>query len=403
MPALQSQVANIPMADFTYPLPPERIAQQPVEPREAAKLLVWEKGELHDAHFTDLPTLLSPSSLLILNDTRVIHARLEFRKPQGGRVEVFLLEPHCPSSYEESFSALHSCSWRCLIGNAKRWHTDPIALTLPSGTVLQATRDEHEGNGIVRLSWASPLPFGQLLQQAGAIPIPPYLKRDATPEDSIWYQTVFARASGSVAAPTAGLHFSDALLQSIAQAGHTLGYSTLHVGAGTFLPVKSPCIGGHAMHRESIAVPRATILKLLEHPGPIIPVGTTALRTIESLYWIGYQLLNTPQLPVPLGVGQWLPYQAGDTPAPQRALEALLSYLDSTHADTLHATTNLLIAPGYTPRIAHGLITNFHQPESTLLLLVACFMGTDWRRAYQHALAHGYRFLSYGDGMLILP
>lgn len=170
MPALQSQVANIPMADFTYPLPPERIAQQPVEPREAAKLLVWEKGELHDAHFTDLPTLLPPSSLLIINDTRVIHARLEFRKPQGGRVEVFLLEPHCPSSYEESFSALHSCSWRCLIGNAKRWRTDPIALTLPSGTVLQATRDEHEGNGIVRLSWASPLPFGQLLQQAGAIP-----------------------------------------------------------------------------------------------------------------------------------------------------------------------------------------------------------------------------------------
>ena len=182
-----------------------------------------------------------------------------------------------------------------------------------------------------------------------------------------------------------------------------MGYSTLHVGAGTFLPVKSQCIGGHAMHRESIAVPLATIQKLLEHPGPIIPVGTTALRTIESLYWIGYQLLHAPQPPSPLGVEQWLPYQADDAPTPQRALEALLTHLDSTHADTLHATTNLLIAPGYTPRIARGLITNFHQPESTLLLLVACLMGTDWRRAYQHALAHGYRFLSYGDGMLILP
>ncbi len=410
MPMVQNAPKNLRISDYSYALPPDRIAQSPVSPPELARLLRPDATGMHDYTFGDLPELLPPDTQLVVNDTKVIRARMQFRKPTGGRVEVFLLEPLAPSNYVEAFQAVGGAEWRCLVGNSKRWHDEPISLPLSSGTVLHAHRNPLDPQRI-RFSWEGEADFATLLIEAGSIPIPPYLGREAEARDSRWYQTVFANAEGSVAAPTAGLHFSENLMNRLGESGVAIARTTLHVGAGTFLPVKSETMGDHPMHTERIIITRRLLEALIAHQGPRIAVGTTSLRTLESLYYIGLQLARgiqdkpsnsrKPENAQVLHVPQWLPYEDHPELSYQAALTAILAELDRQGVDETEASTALLIAPGYRFRSISGLITNFHQPKSTLLLLVAALVGPAWREIYAHALADGYRFLSYGDGMLL--
>ncbi|PIE84240.1 MAG: S-adenosylmethionine tRNA ribosyltransferase [Bacteroidia bacterium] len=391
------------IADYSYDLPPARIAQAPIDPPERARLLRHDPTGIHDHIFGDLPTLLTPGTQLVVNDTKVIHARMQFHKPTGGRMEIFLLEPLAPANYVEAFQAVGAAQWRCLVGNSKRWRGEPLSLTLASGARLQARRDPDDPQRI-HFSWEGPADFATLLIEAGSIPIPPYLRREAEARDNRWYQTLFANTEGSVAAPTAGLHFSQDLMARLASRGVSTARTTLHVGAGTFLPVKSETIGGHPMHTERMVITRHLLEELIAHRGPRVAVGTTSLRTLESLYYIGLQLaLRGPSHDDGqcLHVPQWLPYEGlPELPYPE-ALGAILRELDRRATDQTEASTALLIAPGYRFRSISGLITNFHQPRSTLLLLVAALVGPAWRDIYAHALDEGYRFLSYGDGMLL--
>lgn len=397
----EAQARAVRIEDYTYDLPQTRIAQAPIMPPERAKLLHYAGGEMGDYSFSDLPRLLPEDSLLVFNDTKVIRARLHFRKPTGARIQIFLLEPTLPSNYVQAFEAKGQCRWACLVGNAKRWHGEVLSLELGDGTVLEARRAVGD-EGQIDFSWASGAPFARLLLEAGSIPIPPYLGRDSQPDDDRWYQTIFAKAEGSVAAPTAGLHFSEGLIRTLKAAGHTTAHTTLHVGAGTFLPVKSDEMGGHPMHTERIVVTTALLRRLLAHRGPRVAVGTTSLRTLESLYYLGAQCAEQgSEGNATLHVEQWAPYRS--TPALQyeEALERLLNHMEERGLDSLEASTALLIVPGYEYKSIRGLITNFHQPRSTLLLLVAALLGEKWRSVYTHALSSDYRFLSYGDGMLL--
>jgi len=397
--------------DFTYQLPPARIAPAPLPDRDQSRLLVYRHGTLADQHFQNLPAELPPDALLIFNDTKVVRARLFCHKPTGGLVELFCLEPVAPHrAIEPAMQQTESCVWKCLVGNGKRWKTGLVTLEFEAGgqpAVLTAERQEAaEGYSLIRFSWQpATLPFAEVLRGAGHLPLPPYLNREDTDADAVRYQTVYAAHEGAVAAPTAGLHFSAAVLADLARRGITSARVTLHVGAGTFQPVKAEQMAGHAMHGEPFVVTAAVLRQLLaQAPRPVLAVGTTSLRTLESLYWLGAQLAhNGGQRPETLHVSQWQPYEEAPEVAPAEALHAVLQYLGQTGAEALHATTQLLIAPGYRFRVVQGLITNFHQPESTLLLLVAALIGPDWRRVYDHALAHDYRFLSYGDSSLLLP
>lgn len=401
---------SIRIADYDYPLPDERIAKYPLAERDASKLLHYQGGSISETVFRNLPTLLPQGTLMVFNNTRVIRARLHFRKATGAQIEVFCLEPHTPADYEQSFAARGSASWTCLVGNLKRWHEGTLEQTLNVGgheVRLTAERLGLSGTGHeVRFRWDDDsLTFAELLDAAGALPIPPYLNRQTEERDLVTYQTVYSRIKGSVAAPTAGLHFTPQVLADIDAAGIGREEVTLHVGAGTFKPVKSETIGGHEMHSEQFAVRRTTVERLLAHGATCTAVGTTSVRTLESLYFLGCMVNDCPDTdPSALRVGQWQPYERDYTLSGEASLSALLRYMEAHDLDVLHAPTQIIIVPGYRFRIVSRMLTNFHQPQSTLLLLVSAFVGENrWRDIYRYALDNGFRFLSYGDSSLLEP
>ncbi len=392
----------IDIAEYDYALPAERVAKFPLERRDQSRLLVFD-GQFRDEAFERLDQFLPAGSLLVFNDAKVVRARLEFHKPTGGRVEVFLLEPHEPPTHEQAFAAQEQVVFRCLVGNLKKWKGERLArrLELADGGEV-ALEAEHLGAWgtaqLVRLRWDGPASFAQVVEQAGQVPIPPYLDRESQAVDDERYQTLYARREGSVAAPTAGLHFTPAVFERLHLRGVRRETLSLHVGAGTFRPVKSERLDGHEMHAERFAAPRRLLEALLAGQGPVVAVGTTSLRALESLYWMGCKLLLDQ--PEPFFLGQWEPYQLQPLPARQ-ALEALLGHMGRHGLDELPATTQVIIGPGYALRVAQGLVTNFHQPRSTLLVLVAALLGQRWKELYQFALDNGYRFLSYGDSSLL--
>ncbi|MDE5608682.1 MAG: S-adenosylmethionine:tRNA ribosyltransferase-isomerase [Muribaculaceae bacterium] len=402
-----SDTRDITIDEYDYPLPDERIARYPLTERDSCKLLVrTSDGELIDKTFIDLPDLLPAGSMLVYNNTRVINARLKFRKNgDGALIEIFCLEPHRPVDYAQSFACTENCQWLCFVGNAKKWKQGSLEMSLKIGDkeiLLSATKGEAVGNArIVSFEWTGGVSFSEIISVAGEIPIPPYLNRETESSDASDYQTVFSQINGSVAAPTAGLHFTDRVLAAIDERGIRRRQITLHVGAGTFQPVKADAIGEHEMHSEFISVSRSLIEQLAAEPTPyVIAVGTTSVRTLESLYHIGC-LISCGRWSGE--VPQWYPYEA-DHPGLSvgESMSHILRWLDSNGIDKLVASTRIIIAPGYKYHIVKGMITNFHQPRSTLLLLVSAFMGDEWRRVYSHALSGDYRFLSYGDACLFL-
>ncbi len=396
---------DIRIEEYDYPLPDEKIARHPLAVRDECKLLMSRDGVISEHIFKDLPSLLPTPATLVYNNTRVINARLRFTKASGGKIEIFCLEPVSPADYATNFSSTERCTWKCFVGNSKRWKEGRLAMQLNingKDVTLEAERLNKDDSGsVVELSWNdSSFTFADIISSAGEIPIPPYLNRDTEESDSRDYQTVFSRIDGSVAAPTAGLHFTPGLLEEIDRRGITRREVTLHVGAGTFQPVKAENIGGHDMHSEFIAVRRDTIAALAATTDPIIAVGTTSVRTLESLYHIAV-LIKAERWDGE--VPQWLPYDSAYPELSRKeALETLVDYLDRLGETTLYASTRIIIAPGYTYRIVDGMITNFHQPCSTLLLLVSAFIGDSWTEVYEYALNHNFRFLSYGDACLFL-
>lgn len=391
------------IADFSYELPEERIAQQPLAKRDDSRMLLYADGQITDEHFRNLPELLPKNSLLLFNNTRVVRARLLFPKSSGATIELFCLEPLSPSSeIQQAMLQTGEASWLCLIGNNRRWK-DGILLLNAGGIQLSAKRGEKKGDAYeITFSWSPcKLTFAELLEKLGHIPLPPYMKRPDTEADAERYQTVFARYDGSVAAPTASLHFSPEILSQLEEKEIQSQELTLHVGAGTFKPVKADAMADHDMHREEMMITPALIDRLLKHDGPIIPVGTTALRCLESLYWLGVLLQQQPETDELPEIGQFTPYDSKTAPGIKAALLTLQQYLSDKKQHFLPAYTALMIAPGYRFRLAQAVITNFHQPQSTLLLLVAAAIGADWKKVYDHALAGPYRFLSYGDSSLL--
>lgn len=400
------QIRNTRIADYNYPLPDERIAKHPLAQREQCKLLHWHNGIIDDKHFYDLPSLLPDGTMLIYNNTRVINARLRFKKDTGSTIEIFCLEPVLPRDYALVFQTTHSCTWQCLVGNSKRWKqgvlTQKIAIDGKAITVTATRGEAHGGSWHITFDWdGEDITFATLLEHMGEIPIPPYLNRGTESSDSTDYQTVYSHIDGSVAAPTAGLHFTDEVLAECDARGIVRRELTLHVGAGTFQPVKSEQIGNHDMHYEWVQVARDLIAELATTTRPVYAVGTTSVRTLESLYFMG-QILHDNPTATDLTVRQWMPYTTPCAITRGEALEALVNHLDHNDLKSLVASTQLMIAPGYKYQLVDGMITNFHQPQSTLLLLVAAFTGQDrWRHIYDHALSGDYRFLSYGDACLL--
>ena len=403
---------HIHIRDFQYDLPDERIAKFPLPQRDHSKLLLYRQGEVSEDHFYNLPRHIPAGSLMIFNNTKVIQARLHFRKETGALIEVFCLEPIEPNDYALNFQQTHHSAWLCMIGNLKKWKEGPLhrEMTVKGLPVtLTATRGECRGTSHwVDFTWDNAeVTFADILEVFGELPIPPYLNRETQESDLVTYQTVYSKIKGSVAAPTAGLHFTPRVLNDLKQQGVDLEELTLHVGAGTFKPVKSEEIEGHEMHTEYISVSRDTIAKLLAHNARAIAVGTTSVRTLESLYHIGLTVMEHPDASEEeLHVRQWQPYElsAEKTSIPAtEALQALLDYLNRHQLEALHTSTQIIIAPGYDYKIVKAMVTNFHQPQSTLLLLVSAFVHGDWRKIYDYALAHDFRFLSYGDSSLLIP
>lgn len=400
---------HIRISEFDYPLPDERIAKFPLERRDRSKLLLYRHGRVSEDRFANLPDYLPAGSLMIFNNTKVIQARLHFRKETGALIEVFCLEPARPNDYALNFQQTERSDWFCLIGNLKKWKEGKLTRQLTAkGRPLVLTAERGESHGTshrVCFSWDNPeVTFADILELFGELPIPPYLNRETQESDKETYQTVYSKIKGSVAAPTAGLHFTPDVLDALRHKGVELEELTLHVGAGTFRPVKSEEIEGHDMHTEYISVARSTLEKLVAHGGRAIAVGTTSVRTLESLYHIGVTLTRHPDTTdEQLHVRQWQPYeQPADLPATE-ALQAIIGYLDRHGMETLHTSTQIIIVPGYRYRIVQAMVTNFHQPKSTLLLLVSAFVQGDWRKIYDYALANGFRFLSYGDSSLLIP
>lgn len=404
---MNSNPQSIAIADFDYPLPDDRIAKFPLERRDQSKLLVYRGGSIEESRFDHVPDLLPPDTLLIFNNTKVIHARLFFRKTTGSTIEVFCLEPfQMPVAL--SFEQRGHCTWNCFIGNNKKWKEGSLSrqLDIHGQTVtLTATRRQAVGNAwIVDFDWDGGLSFAELIDQAGVIPLPPYLHREAVSSDNERYQTVYALHQGSVAAPTAGLHFSPEVFEALRLKGIATDFITLHVGAGTFKPVSTPTIGEHEMHVEKIEISRSNIECILNHLGhTIIPVGTTTVRTIESVYWFGVKLSRNSKLDA-MHVMQWDPYELESlNVSTEQAYKNVLQWMDEQGIEQLEGDTQLMIAPGYRYHVISGLITNFHQPKSTLLLLVSALVGDAWKECYRYALDHQFRFLSYGDSCLFLP
>ena len=397
---------QIAIADYDYPLPDERIARYPLPDRSSSKLLVYRGGEISEHTFRDLPELLPEGTVLVRNNSKVIRARLVFHKESGARIEIFCLDPSVPESYERSLSATEHCRWHCMIGNAKRFRIGAHLTEQLTGTKGQVTLSaERVAEGEVAFSWDNThYTFGELLELMGILPIPPYLDRETEESDLTTYQTVYAQREGSVAAPTAGLHFTPEVFAQLRERDIEVLDVTLHVGAGTFRPVKAELIGGHEMHAELISVSRSTLEYLRASLGHIIAVGTTSVRTLESLYHLGVYLTEHPESqPEELHVSQWQPYQGGEVYDADRALGTLLCYMECHELTQLVFPTSIIIAPGYVYRVVRGMVTNFHQPHSTLLLLIAALIGEDWRRVYTYALEHEFRFLSYGDSSLLMP
>lgn len=420
---------HIKISDYNYDLPDERIAKFPIAQRDHSKLLVYKHGEVSDDVFHHLPTYLPQGALMIFNNTKVIQARLHFRKETGALIEVFLMEPAEPTDYELMFQTTGHCSWLCMIGNLKKWKEGSLkrdfeikgnkltlSATMRRGDALgsEAQKMVAKGGGTnywVDFDWDNDkVSFAEILEAVGELPIPPYLNRKTEESDKTTYQTVYSKIKGSVAAPTAGLHFTDAVLKDLDAHGIDREEVTLHVGAGTFKPVKSLEIEGHQMHTEYIVVHRRSLEKLIKHECRVIAVGTTSVRTIESLYYMGVHLLKHPEAnEEDLHVKQWDPYELSedgnlvDGITPMQAIQAIIDYLDRNGLEALHSSTQIIIAPGYQYKIVKMLVTNFHQPQSTLLLLVSAFLKGDWKKVYDYALLHDFRFLSYGDSSLLIP
>lgn len=406
---------HIHISDYNYPLPDERIAKFPLAQRDHSKLLVFENGDISEDIFYNITGHLPKGALMVFNNTKVIQARMHFRKETGALIEVFLLEPAEPADYELMFQTNGKCAWHCLVGNLKKWKEGQLSRSFDVNgkTVTLSVERLHEERTShwVEFRWDNPdVSFAEILDAAGELPIPPYLNRDTQESDKTTYQTVYSKIKGSVAAPTAGLHFTDKVLADIDAHGIDREELTLHVGAGTFKPVKSEEIEGHEMHTEYICVNKKTIDKLIAHGGKAIAVGTTSVRTLESLYYMGVKLHDNPNLTEEqLHVGQWEPYDyaerlAAEGTSPLDTIDALREisdYLDRNSRKALHSSTQIIIAPGFEYHIVDILVTNFHQPQSTLLLLVSAFVKGEWRRIYDYALAHDFRFLSYGDSCLI--
>ncbi len=404
------EVQNITIEDYNYPLPDERIAKYPLSERDASKLLVLKNDNIISSHFKNIGDYLPKDSLLIFNETKVVRARLQFTKESGAAIEIFCLEPITGNGdYQLAFSSQSPSEWKCLVGNTRRWKNDKLSLDINVGqkATLYAERTEKNDNySVVRFSWEpAELSFAEILEAAGEIPLPPYLHREAEASDRERYQTVFAKHEGSVAAPTAGLHFTNDLIQNLKGNGTSFEEVTLHVGAGTFRPVSSETIGEHEMHSETIVVKKSCIENIIKNCGKtIIPVGTTSMRTIESIYWIGLMLMEEGMEERRLHLNQWFPYKERESlPSAEESLSTIVKYLEMHNMSELHASTALMIAPSCNIKVAKALITNFHQPKSTLLLLVSALIGEKWKEAYQYALDNGFRFLSYGDSCLFIP
>lgn len=400
---------HIHISDYDYPLPEERIAKFPIAERDHSKLLVYRHGEISEDSFYNIKDYLPQGALMVFNNTKVIQARMHFRKETGALIEVFLLEPYMPADYEQMFQTTGKCSWLCLVGNLKKWKEGTLSQTMMVGghqVTLRATRvgEKHTSHEIV-FEWDDDnVTFAEIIDVAGELPIPPYLNRKTEESDKTTYQTVYSKIKGSVAAPTAGLHFTERVLASLDAYGIDREELTLHVGAGTFKPVKSETIDGHEMHTEYVCVHRSTLEKLIRHDGKAIAVGTTSVRTLESLYYMGLRLSKNPNLSEEqLHIDQWEPYETESSLTSVEAIQQVLDYLDRNGLTSLHSSTQIIIAPGYKYHIVRMLVTNFHQPQSTLLLLVSAFVNGDWRKIYKYALSHDFRFLSYGDSSLMIP
>ncbi len=410
-------IKDIQIKDFNYPLPDERIAKYPLAQRDQSKLLVYRSGQIEEHVFRQLPSLLPKGALMVMNNTRVVQARLHFRKPTGALIEIFILEPSQPIEYQENFACRGQVAWHCLIGNLKKWKEGVLERQLQVGGSMLTLRAERitaagASSEEVRFSWNGDATWAEILDVAGELPIPPYLNRETEESDLTTYQTVYSRIKGSVAAPTAGLHFTPEVLEDIDRQGIERNEVTLHVGAGTFKPVKSQHIGDHEMHTEHIAVNISTIEKLILHEGKAIAVGTTSVRTLESLYFMGIIAHQLTEQGTDTGdgeelhVSQWMPYEESGAEQPASSLQALqwlLQYMQKHEMQILHSSTQIIIVPGYNFHIVSIMVTNFHQPQSTLLLLVSAFVKGNWRSIYDYALQHDFRFLSYGDSSLLIP
>lgn len=406
---LLTQVTGISISDYAYELADAKIAKYPLAERDLSKLLVWKNGQIQDAQFRNLTKYLPANSLLVFNNTRVIRARLHFLKETGAKIEVFCLDPVEPADYQIAFQTTESCIWKCMIGNQKKWKGERLRKIIRiDGTEIELYAEQTDPNNnksLIRFSWNNPdFEFARIIENAGSLPIPPYLNRETEPGDLERYQTVYSKIKGSVAAPTAGLHFTEKVFNHLKDDGHELAELTLHVGAGTFQPVKSETISGHEMHSEHFYIRRDFLNQLVQHSGKKIAVGTTSVRTLESLYWLGVQAIKNPETAIAeLKISQWEAYQEEENNIQKNdALFALIGLMDKHQTDFLSASTQIIIAPGYRFRMTDGMITNFHQPQSTLLLLISAYLGDQWHSIYEHALVNNYRFLSYGDSNLYL-
>lgn len=398
------QLESIHITDFDYPLPDERIAKHPLDERDKSKLLLYKQSSIDEDIFINIADHLPSNSLILFNNTKVVQARLLFKRVTGAQIEVFLLEPIKPHDYVISFASNSKVVWKCIIGNLKKWKEEVLQMEIPnSTTLLNAKKIQNLTEGVeVEFEWNNQsLSFARIVELCGNIPIPPYLNRDAEQEDKERYQTIYAKPEGSVAAPTAGLHFTANVFELLKNKNFDIEYITLHVGAGTFKPVKAEKINDHEMHTEHFIIKKSTIEKIFEHKGKRVVVGTTSLRTLESMYWLGVKA-KEGRLNDQCTVSQWEPYELPQGISVYNAIQALGEYMSSKKLDFLTASTQILIIPGYNIRMADALVTNFHQPKSTLLLLVAAFIGDDWKEVYKYALENGFRFLSYGDSSLLM-
>ena len=402
------KINEINIRDYNYHLPPERIARYPEDERDLSKLLVYKKGMISQDIFRNIDHHLPPGSLLVFNNTRVIRARMLFRKETGAIIEVLCIEPLAPDEYGLSFASREPVEWKCIVGNLRKWKSGIIRTGYKFNGLkydLTAKRIQPEGDAWrIRFKWDSPgTSFGEVVDLAGILPLPPYLEREAEPDDLNRYQTVYSRVNGSVAAPTAGLHFTGQIVEKLKSSGIATTELTLHVGAGTFKPVKSKNIADHEMHSEHFSVSRETVEKLKVYNGRIIPVGTTTARTLESLYWLGVKIKRNNSFALTgLSLGQWDSYESDSDISSLESIETILKYMKTNDLSVLHASTGILIIPGYEFRMAQGMITNFHQPKSTLLLLISACVKENWKDIYKYALENNFRFLSYGDSSLLL-